>query len=79
MIETPLLFFLGIVIFLAAAIGWLTGWDTGANENPARGDYRYDPKRIQREILDDQTLTESEREWMQEVAALELPRRHLVC
>lgn len=79
MTATPIFVFLGIVILLAAAIGWLTGWDIDPGENRAKGNYRYDPVRIQNDILKDQTLSEREREWMQEVAALELPRRHLVC
>ena len=79
MIAAPLLLFLGMVIILAAAIGWLTGWDMGPDENPAAGRNRYDPARIQKGILEDQTLSDRERQWMQEVAALELPRRHLVC
>jgi hypothetical protein len=79
MIGTSFLVFLSLVIVLAAVIGWLTGGDAGSDGNPARDGYRYDPLRIQKEILEDRTLNHRERQWMQEVAALELPRRHLVC
>ena len=79
MIATSFFVFLSLVICLAAVIGWLTGGDTSSEGNPANKGYRYDPARIQQEILEDRTLNDQEREWMQEVAALELPRRHLVC
>ncbi len=79
MTMLPCFVFLGVVIFLAAAIGWLTGWDTVSDGNPASARYCYDPERIQRELLEDQTLNNREREWMREVAVLELLRRHLVC
>jgi hypothetical protein len=79
MIGTPILIFTVIVLLLAATIGWLTDWDQRSDKDPANGTYRYDPERTQKSILENITLTDQEREWMQEVAALELPRRHLFC
>tara|TARA_B100000315_G_scaffold145541_1_gene134468 strand:+ start:7552 stop:7785 length:234 start_codon:yes stop_codon:yes gene_type:complete len=38
-----------------------------------------DPDRLARDLIDDTELTEEERGFMKEVAALELTRRHLIC
>ncbi len=67
--------FMGVVLLIAVAISIAIKWDK--RPTPAR--YRYDANAIQAEILADETLSDEERAYLEEVAVLELPRRHLVC
>ena len=67
--------FMGTVLLIAIAIGVAIKWDK--RPTPAR--YRYDARAIQAEILADGTLSDEERAYLEEVAVLDLPRRHLVC
>jgi|TARA_Y100000294_G_C8545059_1_gene332742 hypothetical protein len=66
--------FIGIVIAVALTVGWWLGWDRDDGSK-----FRLDPDRITREMIDDPTLSANERTYMRELAALELPRRHLIC
>ncbi len=67
--------FMGVVLLIAIAIGIAIKGDK--RPTPAR--YRYDARAIQAEILADETLSDEEQAYLEEVAVLELPRRHLVC
>ncbi|MEK9677514.1 MAG: hypothetical protein VW169_03900 [Rhodospirillaceae bacterium] len=67
--------FMSVVLLIAIAIGIVIKWD----KRPIPARYGYDANAIQAEILADKTLGDEERAVVEEVAVLELPRRHLVC
>jgi hypothetical protein len=57
------------------ALGIYVKWDNLPESKLAT----LDPERLARELIEDESLTEEERAYMKEVAALELTRRHLIC
>ena len=73
--EHFIYFFLGFVVIASLLVGWLLREyePSMVRQNPL------DPERIQREMLNDASLSEDELVWAKELARLELPRRHLIC
>ena len=73
--EYFIYFFLGFVLIVSLLVGWLLREQAPSEirRNPL------DPERIQKEMLDDTSLSEEELVWAKELASLELPRRHLIC
>ena len=67
--------FMAAVAVLSLIVGSLVDWDY----QPGKERGTLDPDGIQAALLADETLSEEERQWMIEVASLELPRRHLIC
>ncbi|NQV58010.1 MAG: hypothetical protein HQ503_19270 [Rhodospirillales bacterium] len=68
--------FIGFVAVAAVIIGRWVKWDMpGADDEGSR----LDPSQITRRMLDDPDLSDEERQYLIEMAALELPRRHLIC
>lgn len=73
--EHFIYFFIGLVGLFSLLVGWLLRGQESSRirQNPL------DPERIQKEMLNDASLTEQELDWAKELAGLELPRRHLIC
>lgn len=68
-------FFIGFVGIVSLLVGWLLRKHEPSKirQNPLN------PERIQRDMLNDASLSEDELVWAKELASLELPRRHLIC
>lgn len=62
------LIFIALSVFVVAKAG------PGSSDRQ-----RFDPRRIQENILSDQLIGDEERAYLSELAVLELPRRHLIC
>jgi hypothetical protein len=66
---------LSVVSVLSVALGIYIRWDNLPESKLAT----LDPDRLVHDLINDESLTEQEREFMKEVAALELTWRHLIC
>jgi hypothetical protein len=66
---------LTVVAVLSVALGIYIRWDNLPESRLAT----LDSDRLALDLINDESLTEQEREFMKEVAALELTRRHLIC
>ena len=66
---------LGVIGALSILLGIYVRWDNLPESKLAT----LDPDRLARDLVEDESLTEEERGYMKEVAALELTHRHLIC
>lgn len=66
---------LGVVGIGSIFLGIYVRWDTLPESKLAT----LDPDRLARDLIEDDSLSEEERGYMKEVAALDLTRRHLIC
>lgn len=62
------------LIFIALSVFVIAKAGPGSSDKQ-----RFDPKRIEENILADQIISDQERAYLTELAVLELPRRHLIC
>jgi len=73
--EHFIYFFVGFVGLVSLLVGWLL-----RKQEPSRMRQNpLDPERIQKEMVNEASLTGQELNWAKELASLELPRRHLIC
>ena len=66
---------IGVVSILAVLLGVYLQWDNLPESKLAT----LDPDQLARDLINDPALSEEERGYMKEVAALDLTRRHLIC
>jgi hypothetical protein len=66
---------IGVVSVLAVLLGVYLHWDNLPESKLAT----LDPDQLARDLINDPELSEEERGYMKEVAALDLTRRHLIC
>ncbi|MBT3990207.1 MAG: hypothetical protein HON14_05970 [Rhodospirillaceae bacterium] len=66
---------LGAVGVFSLLLGIYVKWDNLPESKLAT----LDPERLAFDLINDDSLTEQERDFMKEVAALELTHRHLIC
>ena len=73
--SVTLVLFFCLVAAIAVALAVVTRWDTlpEGRCNPL------DPGAIWNELVGEEPLTDEEQRWLDELAALELPRRHRLC
>ncbi len=63
------------VAIFSIALGIYVRWDNLPESRLAT----LDPDRLAYDLINDESLTGEERDYMKEVAALDLTRRHLIC
>jgi len=66
---------IAVVAMFSVVIGIFLRWDNLPESKLAT----LDPDQLARDLINDPELSEEERGYMKEVAALELTRRHLIC